>query len=692
MRYRYSRWNGEDEVRPEADELLDRFADDLLAGTDLGELLHRMAREGLPEHGIAGLDQLRAQLADERQDDLTRFDLDSLLRGIEEELAAIAASEQAARQGRPLPPSPEPALEPQRAEPSAGECAEATGASVVTQESDSCGTGGATGGSGTAGQGGAPSRNGSKGNGEVHDGDVKAGNQLARGGTRTSGAGKAGGSMRRLLAGLNSRGRTQLGGLPAETAARFAAFAAHDFAGPEAEERFRALLDSLAAQIEHHYLPQTPSSIHPAEGMNGEAAWSEQMKQPLARQAALMQRLLASLSEEVRQQVEQVVEAVMRSEIPDLLAALTLDPPPRPVLPPRPFHFTGSEPVDLGQALGLMDRLDRLERFRRFLQEGTLGQLLDSPTEELAHLLGQEAGQRMELLRELLTSLERAGYARRTGSQVTLTARGIRRLGDRAARTIFSRLQAGQAGRHSVPRAGRGPESTDQCKRYEFGDALRLDVEGTVRHALTNHGSPPLRLHPDDFVVFRPEAETGVATVIMLDLSRSMLAHGFFASARLMTLALRSLIQERFPRDTLCLLGFSDRARELPADALPEITWHDRATNMQAGFQLARHILARYRAANRQIVLVTDGEPTAHSDGDRVEFSYPPSARTIDATLLEVRHCTHERILINTFMLERGGGRVPFVEQMARLNRGRAFFVEPERLGEFVLADYVRQR
>src|ERR1700738_4277864 len=152
-----------------------------------------------------------------------------------------------------------------------------------------------------------------------------------------------------------------------------------------------------------------------------------------------------------------------------------------------------------------------------------------------------------------------------------------------------------------------------------------------------------------------------------------------------------ALILAQYPRDKLYVVGFSNQAVELKPDALPQISLNDYVygTNMQHGFQLARSLLARHRG-NRQIIMVTDGEPTAHLDErGRVFFAYPPTFRTIQETLREVRRCTRDRIVINTFRRGRGPYLAEFVNQMTRINKGRAFFVSPERLGEFVLVDYV---
>jgi uncharacterized protein with von Willebrand factor type A (vWA) domain len=203
-----------------------------------------------------------------------------------------------------------------------------------------------------------------------------------------------------------------------------------------------------------------------------------------------------------------------------------------------------------------------------------------------------------------------------------------------------------------------------------------------------------LALRVEDFEVFRTEQLTQASTVLMLDMSRSMPLRGCFVAAKKVALALNSLIRTQFPRDNLYIIGFSDFARELRPESLHQITWGDYVygTNMQHGFVMARRLLGRHQSGTRQIILITDGEPTAHFEGDRVEFAYPPTFRTFQETLREVARCTQEGIVINTFMLERSHYLTDFVSQMTRINRGRAFFATPERLGDYVLVDYVASR
>jgi len=203
-----------------------------------------------------------------------------------------------------------------------------------------------------------------------------------------------------------------------------------------------------------------------------------------------------------------------------------------------------------------------------------------------------------------------------------------------------------------------------------------------------------VRLVPDDFAVIRTEQRTQAATVVMLDMSRSMLNNGYFLPAKKVALALSALIRSQFPRDALYIVGFSLYAREFTTQQLPTLSWSEwnMGTNMHAGFMLSRRLLARHAGGNRQILMVTDGEPTAHLEGEVADFSYPPTPRTVQETLREVQRCTRERIIINTFMLERSPWLTSFVEQMARINRGRAFFATPDRLGEYLVVDYVSAR
>jgi uncharacterized protein with von Willebrand factor type A (vWA) domain len=276
---------------------------------------------------------------------------------------------------------------------------------------------------------------------------------------------------------------------------------------------------------------------------------------------------------------------------------------------------------------------------------------------------------------------------------------------------LFARLRRDALGGHRLNRSGRGGEREETSKPYEFGDPFHLDLRATLANALVREENRPdrrvahstrsaerarpnLRLRPDDFEVNRTEELTSSSTVLLVDMSRSMLLRGCFVAAKKVAVALNTLIRTQFPRDHMAIIGFAYYARELRPESLAELTWHgyEYGTNLQHGLMLARRILARQRAANREIVVITDGEPTAHFENGEVEFSYPPTRRTLHETLREVQRCTREGITINTFMLERSRSLAEFVALITRLNRGRAFYATPERLGEYVLVDFVSKR
>jgi uncharacterized protein with von Willebrand factor type A (vWA) domain len=186
---------------------------------------------------------------------------------------------------------------------------------------------------------------------------------------------------------------------------------------------------------------------------------------------------------------------------------------------------------------------------------------------------------------------------------------------------------------------------------------------------------------------------TQAATVLLIDQSRSMGLFGSFTSAKKVAIALDTLIRSRFPRDQFWILGFAGMAERIKSEDLPYLTWSGGSgTNMQHAFSTSRKLLAPYKNATKQILMITDGEPTAHIEGGRPYFSYPPTHRTIQETLREVRRCTQERIVINTFMLETSHYLLDFIDRLTRINHGRALYTTPDNLGQYVLVDYLSNR
>ena len=642
MLHRYSRWDGSQAFGDlDADDVLDEIADDVLGYGDLKSALQRLLQQGMrgPEGtrmpGLKDLlDKLRAQKAQRMQ----RYDLGSSLEDIAKKLDDVVKTERA-------------------------------------------------------------------------------------------------GIERGLQGRERERRRQALEQIPPDAAGRLRELQNYEFHDEQAEQKFQDLLASLRAQAMQPFMQGmknalgnlTPEDLRRMREMiqdlnrmlreraeGGEpdfaqfkAKWGSQFPgaeslddvlEQIAQRMAQMQSLMQSLSPEQRAQLDEMMrglflqderlEAAMRQlgmHLSDMIDEMT-----------QRYRFRGDEQVGLEDAMRLMEEMQQLDAPERELRGTRALEDLDRvDPAQVEKLAGEEARRDLERLQEIAKRLKDAGYLEGEDDDLKLTARAIRKIADKALRDIFARLKRDRFGGHQIDRRGAGGDQTDESKRYEFGDPFLLDLKETVMRALGRRGpGTPVRLVPDDFAVIRTEQRTQAATVVMLDMSRSMLNNGYFLPAKKVALALSALIRSQFPRDALYIVGFSLYAREFTTQQLPTLSWSEwnMGTNMHAGFMLSRRLLARHAGGNRQILMVTDGEPTAHLEGEVADFSYPPTPRTVQETLREVQRCTRERIIINTFMLERSPWLTSFVEQMARINRGREFFATPDRLGEYLVVDYVSAR
>jgi uncharacterized protein with von Willebrand factor type A (vWA) domain len=419
----------------------------------------------------------------------------------------------------------------------------------------------------------------------------------------------------------------------------------------------------------------------------------------LHRQASQMASLLAGMSPQMRDELGRLMDDLLRDDrlrwdmarLAGNLQAL------RPELPyGEPYPFSGDEPMGLVDALAAIDRQQQYDE----LAEQLLGvrdpaSLERLDRELLRDLSGDEAADELDRLREISRALEEAGYLESDGGRLELTPRAARKLGMRALTDIFSRLRRESLGGHPLPTAGGGGEPTDETKAYEHGDPFALDLNRTLFNAMARGGpGTPVRLAPGDFEIRRSEETTVSSTVLLLDMSRSMLLRGCSTAAKRVAMALHTLIHTKYPRDRLYVVGFAYYARQIKPEAIATLSPYEfeYGTNLQHALMIARQLLGRRAGGNKEIVVITDGEPTAHIANGQVEFAYPPTIRTMQSTLREVGRATREGIVINTFMLERSRYLSDFVDLMSRINRGRAFYVEPERLGEYVLVDYVSKK
>ncbi len=364
--------------------------------------------------------------------------------------------------------------------------------------------------------------------------------------------------------------------------------------------------------------------------------------------------------------------------------------------------FSGDEALGLEAALDRVAEVQSLAALQAELDDvASPADLAEIDGTRLGELAGDDAARDLEALQGLADALERAGYLTRTGERMELTPRGARRIGQQVLDDLFARLRRDAFGGHRLDRAGRGGEPEETTKPFEFGDPFLLDLRATLANSLRREenapairGGRPLRLSASDFEIHRTELMTRTSTVLLVDMSRSMLLRGCFVAAKKVAVALDTLIRTQFPQDDLTVIGFAYYAREIRPETLAELAWHgyEYGTNLQHGLMLARRHLVAQAAGNREIVVITDGEPTAHFEDGQVEFNYPPTRRTIQETLREVVRCTKAGITINTFMLERSRALAEFVALVTRLNRGRAFYADPEHLGEYVLVDFVSRR
>ena len=319
-----------------------------------------------------------------------------------------------------------------------------------------------------------------------------------------------------------------------------------------------------------------------------------------------------------------------------------------------------------------------------------------SIAEQLGQLKGLEEflGQ-SSAAQGLLQGLKDQGFVDRQGQQLHLTPKGVRQIGQQALRDLFAQLRDSPTiGMHRVATISRGGDREETSKPWAPGEPFALNLPKTLRNAVLRQGpGTPVKLHADDFEVEEFESTRRSATVFAIDLSLSMAMRSNLVPAKKMVLALTSLIRSKFPRDFVAVVGFGEMAQELKIEDVPALTIdYAYGTNLQHALALSRHLMRNERG-ERQIVVVTDGEPTAHllANGEPF-FAWPPVHETLEKTMAEVLRCTKANITINTFALDIERSQFPFVEQIAKVNGGRLFYTDVDELGSYALDDFVRHR
>lgn len=755
MIYRYSEWDGTQSIpNLDANQVLDALADDLMNFGDLQHALRNLMQRGMRgQQGdrTQGLRDLLQQLRQQRRQRLDQFDLGGVMEDLKRQLQDILDLERQTLEERLAQQEQQQSDaedgDARDGQPDASGAPQQPGDSSDGSESGE----GDDGQQGESGQQGLQTPRGPQGQrGQQQPGSQQPGQQ---GGQPSDESGEQGGSQsggqqggaqseqeqfEEMLRRIAERKQQFLDQLPPDTAGQMKDLQNYEFLNPDAQSRFQELVDQLKQAMTNSFFKDVEKMVQEmsdgdkermkemtralndmlAQKMKGETPdfdgfmdkfgdmfgdnppqSLDELIQQMQAQMSAMQSLMDSLPGDQRQQLQSMLadklgDPELEAEMSELAQNLDFLNPSRDQSNSYPFR--GDEELDLQAAMNLMGEMQDIDALERGLERAQYtGEMDQVDTEALRELLGDEAVDSFEDLKKLLEVLDEAGYIRREGDAWELTPRGTRMIGQNALTEIFRSLKKQGIGNHPVPETGRHGERLDESKPYEFGDPFHLDMRKTIMNAVEREGAgSPVHLSAEDFEIYRSEMVTTTTTVLMVDLSWSMALRGSFQAAKKVALALQNLIKAQYPKDSLYIIGFSAYARELKPQELPYVRWDESVlgTNMHHALMLAERLLAKHRVGSRQILMISDGEPTAHLEHGRSQFSYPPSPVTIRETLKAVKRVTQQDITINTFMLDRNYYLKEFVNQLAKINGGRVFYTTPDRLGEYILVDYVQHK
>jgi uncharacterized protein with von Willebrand factor type A (vWA) domain len=698
MSYRYGAWRGgPDPLEPPFDVAgaLDRLGERVLSGDRAADALRNLLRQGMP--GTRGLRDLLRQARDRRRELRERGRLDGTLERVRELLDQAVTQERQAL-------FPDPSDAARLAEAELDQLPPDT-ARAVRQLADY----------------------------QWRSPEAAATYEQIRDLLRREVLDAQFQGLRDALAGASPEELQRIRDMVADLNAMLEA----DARGEDTQRQFEEFMERYGDMF-----PENPRSL-------------EELVDALARRAAAASRLAASLTPEQRAELAALTESVLgdlglQYELDRLGRALRSR---RPDLPwDQGTTMGGEEPLGLGDATTALEELADLESLEASLGQRYPGASLDDvDLEAVERALGRAAVDDVETLRRLERELTEQGYLLREQGELKLSPKAIRRIGAVALRRVFSSLEEGRRGDHDVAGLGLAGEPTGASRPWAFGDEEPLDVVRTVRNAVLRGASerpagavdsprhpapgsasvplrgaeqpapgfprarrgagvPPARaaagfpraqaprraveLAPDDFEVLETERRTSAAVCLLVDQSYSMLLRETWGMAKATALALHSLVSTRYPQDALEIIGFSRFARTVrPAD-LPDLDADiGQGTNLHHALVLAGRHLDRHPESEPVVLVVTDGEPTAHLEPDGYAwFAYPPERRTIELTLTEVTRLTRRGATINVFMLDEDPRLVAFVDLVARLNGGRVFAPSPDRLGDYVVSDYLRAR
>ena len=667
--YRYSPWDGRQKKRRSAEDIMAAIADDVLENGDIHSALQSLFRRGMPfmaDNRLPGLHDLLGQLREKRREQLQRFNLDRLFDGIKEQLNEILAKEQEKIQ-------------------------------------------------------------------QWLKGDID----------RDANQNNHKNFSQDLFKNIAQRHREQLDQLPQDMAGKIKTLQDYDFLDAEAQKEFLKLLQQLRDAVTQTFFKDISNMVESmSEGdlsrmkdmvkalndmlvkhIGGEDPNFEQFMQQygdmfgdnppnslaellaqMEAQMAATQSLLNSLSSNQQQQLEALLgekfgDPELQRELIKLSKELSFLNPQG-----RNYNFSGEEEIDLQSAMRLMDQLQQLEDLEKQIQSlRDFSDLNKIDTDAIRELLGDDSANGVDELKNIIDNLEKAGFVRKEGQRWEMTPRGNKIIGQKALEEIYQKLKHQKLGNHKTAKEGFFGDQQEESKTYEMGDPFHLHIPRTLTNAINRQlpaqgkssaQKPKIKLQQDDFEIHRHELNTKTSTVLLIDLSWSMALRDAFLPAKKVALALYNLISTAYPRDKLDIIGFSAYAREIKPNELTQmdIDQFTMGTNMHHALLLAEKKLSKEHAGSKQIIMISDGEPTAHLEDGYPYFEYPPNPMTIAKTLLAVKRCTQKKISINTFMLENSLYLRKFMNEVAQINGGRVFFTSPQRLGEYILHDYVENK
>ena len=655
-RHRFSEWDGTQLAPVSADDALGAMVDDLMEYGDLRWAMRNLLSRGMPTEGgrRPGLREMLKNLRDQKRENLERFNLSSIFKDIEEKLEKILDMER-----------------------------ETIDEWLARDEDD---------------------------------------------------------FSNQALRQVAQSNRERLDALPKDAAGRMKELEKYEFLNPQAQREYLELLNTLRKAMTQTFFNDIEKMVNKlspgdmermkdmlrdlnellakkAQGVDPDVLQShfrdfmekygdmfgqqqpqslDELLEQMGQQMAAAQALFNSLSPDQRAQLQSLLEdrfgdPALQEELQRLAEGLASFAPNA-----GRYRFTGDEDVDLDAAMRLMTEMQALDDLIAQVQTAERQGDLDKIDDELLRQLqGDDAADSLEDLKKLANALEEAGYIRQEGGRYALTPRGSRMIGQQALGEIYARLRRQNLGNHALPEEGRFGERQEESKPHEFGDPFHLHMPRTIRNAIDRDGpKTPVALRHEDFEIHRSERITSTATVMLVDLSWSMALRGSFLAAKKVALALHNLITSRYPKDSFHIIGFAAYAKELKTQDLPFLQWDEYVlgTNMQHALLLGERLLSRKASGTKQIIMISDGEPTAHLHNGRARFAYPPTAETYRATLRAVKTCTRKGIAINTFMLDADRYLKAFMDAIARINGGRVFYTSPEHLGEYILVDYVQRK